>query len=166
MKQRAVINKTLRLITTIIISTAIVFISYAKANATQLAFSNKELLDSEIAFKVVTITYSFDKASSEWAMRSTVSGTKTTEYKNISGVTLWSVSVTGTFTYNGSTSSCTACSHSTAFYSSAWSLKSATHSISGNTANATATATHTILGIPVDHTKTVTLQCDRNGNLF
>jgi len=165
MKQKAILKKAMKLVATIIMIITITIITSARTSASQLSIYSKELIDSEIAFEVVTITSSIDKNISDRALLSTISGTKTTEYKNISGVTLWSVSVTGIFTFNGSTSSCISCSHSTAFYNSEWSLKNAIHSMSGNTASATATATHTVLGIPIDHTKTVTLQCDRNGNL-
>ena len=39
--------------------------------------------------------------------RSNKSGTKTEKYKNAFGEVMWSVSVTGTFTYNGSSCTCT-----------------------------------------------------------
>lgn len=64
----------------------------------------------------------------------TITKTKTRYYKNSSGTVLWSVSVKATFSYNGSTSTCTSCSHSTTAPASSWSIKSASHSKSGNTA--------------------------------
>ena len=48
--------------------------------------------------------------------RSAKEGSKTVYCKNSSGKTLWSVTVNGTFTYNGSTSSCTSASVSTSVY--------------------------------------------------
>lgn len=44
---------------------------------------------------------------------STKTGTKTVNVKNSTGKVLWSVSVKGTFTYNGSTATCTTASVST-----------------------------------------------------
>lgn len=60
---------------------------------------------------------------SPFATTKTITKSKTTYYKNSAGTVLWSVTIKGTFTYNGSTSKCTSCSHSTTAPSSAWSIK-------------------------------------------
>ena len=52
----------------------------------------------------------------------TITKTKTAQYKNSSGEVLWSVSIKGTFTYDGKTSKCTSCSHSTTAPSKYWSI--------------------------------------------
>lgn len=95
----------------------------------------------------------------------TKTGTKTKNYKNSAGTVLWSVSVKGTFSYNGSTSVCTSCSHSTTSPGVYWSIKSSSHSKSGNTATAKATATHTTSTSSTDYTRSVSLQCSADGVL-
>lgn len=94
----------------------------------------------------------------------TKSGSKTSTY-NSGGEDKWSVTVNGTFTYNGTTSSCTSSSRSTSVYASNWSIKSSTASKSGNCASATATATHKILLVSSDYTLTVNLYCSPYGIL-
>lgn len=97
---------------------------------------------------------------------STKTGKKTGSYKNSSGKVLWSVSVTGTFTYNGNTSVCTKASVSTTNNSDNWKLTDASSSKSGNTASATVKAKCYINGDLISSTsKTVKLTCDKNGNL-
>ena len=94
----------------------------------------------------------------------TITKTKTTRYKNQAGDILWSVSIHATFSYNGSTSKCTSCSHSTTCPAKTWKIKSVSSSKSGNSATATATATHTDL-ISEDFTKSVTITCSKNGTV-
>lgn len=95
----------------------------------------------------------------------TKSGSKTSNYKNGDGVTMWSVTVNGTFTYNGTTSSCTSVSHSTTAPGTNWSIKSSSCTKSGNCASATATATHKVLLVSNDYTLTVNLYCSPYGIL-
>ena len=91
---------------------------------------------------------------------------KTGSYKNSSGTVLWSVTVTGTFSYNGSTSSCTKSVVSTHINNSRWSISKSSSSKSGNKATATAIAKCTSDGAVVSTvSKTVTLTCDKDGNL-
>lgn len=96
----------------------------------------------------------------------TITKTKTTYYKNSSGSIMWSVSIKATFTYNGSTSKCTSCSHSTTAPSKSWSIKSCTSSKSGNKATAKAIATHTDSdGSKYNITKNVTISCSPSGKV-
>lgn len=95
----------------------------------------------------------------------TKSGSKTREYETSAGEVMWSVTVYGTFTYNGTTSSCTSASRSTAAYGSDWSIKSSSASKSGNCATATATATKKNFIGSQDYTVTVNLYCSPYGIL-
>lgn len=96
----------------------------------------------------------------------TKKGTKRTKYLDSSNVTVWEVSVTGTFTYDGSTSTCTAASVAATSYSSNWKITSKSASKSGNKAIGKATAKCYYDGSLVTTVnKTVTLTCDKNGNL-
>lgn len=102
---------------------------------------------------------------SPFATTKTITKSKTTYYKNSAGTVLWSVTIKGTFTYNGSTSKCTSCSHSTTAPSYAWSIKSASHSKSGNTATARATATQKTSTGTKDFSMSVTIKCSANGTV-
>lgn len=100
--------------------------------------------------------------------RATTTKSKTATYKGASGTSLWSVTVKGTFTYNGTTSSCKSSSVSTKNYSTSWKLSNATSSKSGATASASVTAKQYHQDGTVLRTinKTVKLTCDKNGNLY
>lgn len=74
---------------------------------------------------------------------------------------MWSVSVTGTFTYNGSSCTCTKATVSTTKPSSTWSLSNKKASKSGN--KAIASVTGHAPGVTV--TRTVTLTCSATGKL-
>lgn len=97
----------------------------------------------------------------------TCSGSKTTAYYSKSGSKLWSVTVTGTFTYgSGSRAVCTKSTVSANVYSSSWKITHSSASKSGNSASATATGTLYSDSAPINSiTKTVTLTCSANGNL-
>lgn len=109
------------------------------------------------------ITYE-DSESSARATQ-TKSGKKTASYKNSSGTVLWSVSITATFSYTGSTATCTSKSHSATSYASSWSIKSVSSTKSGNSATAKAVATYKDGSLSTDYTKSVTLTCSANGTL-
>lgn len=102
---------------------------------------------------------------SPFATTKTITKSKTTYHKNSAGTVLWSVTIKGTFTYNGITSKCTSCSHSTTAPSSAWSIKSASHSKSGNTATAKATATQKTSTGTKNFSMSVTIKCSANGTV-
>lgn len=100
--------------------------------------------------------------------RSSTTKKKTATYKGSSGTVYWSVTVQGTFNYDGKTSTCTSSSISTANYSSTWKLSNKKASKSGNTASASVTAKqYHSNGTTVLQTinKTVKLTCDKNRKL-
>jgi len=104
----------------------------------------------------------------EWeesTTRVTIPGTKTANYKNSSGTILWSLKVTGTFSYNGTTCTCTSARHTATSYVSYVTIKSASASRSGNKATAYGTATITLDGVTRDVSLSVTLSCSANGVL-
>lgn len=104
-----------------------------------------------------------DETDSEISLFSTKSITKTSYYKNSSGTVLWSVAIKATFSYNGKSATCTSCSHITTAPANNWSIKSASHSKSGNTATAKATATHKTRAGSSNHTISVTIKCSPTG---
>lgn len=87
-------------------------------------------------------------------------GTKTAEYIT-SGRTIYTISVTGTFTYDGSTSDATSAAVSISTHVASASILSRNAYTSG--ASAIATGSVSYLGLTLQ--KTVTLTCDKNGNL-
>ncbi len=77
----------------------------------------------------------------------------------------WKITLTGSYTYNGVTSSCTSCNCTVTIYVDAWYTSSKTSWVSGNTANATVELGRKMLGITVKReTVDLTLTCDKNGN--
>ena len=92
-----------------------------------------------------------------------ITKTKTARVRAGDGTVLWSVSVTATFSYNGTTSKCISCSHNAVSYVEAWSIKSVTSEKSGNEATATAVATHSVGSLSKDSTQSVTIKCSKNG---
>ena len=100
--------------------------------------------------------------------RTSITKKKTATYKGSDGTALWSVTVTGTFNYNGTTSSCTSSSVETKSYVSNWKLSNKKASKSGATTSASATAKlYHSNGTTVLRSinKTVKLTCDKNGKL-
>lgn len=78
----------------------------------------------------------------------------------------WRITLTATFTYNGTTSSCTAASCDVTIYDSMWYLISKSVTKSGNTATATVTLGFKVLGVTVSKpTYTLSLSCDKDGNM-
>ncbi len=87
--------------------------------------------------------------------------------RNADGDELARFTLKGTFSINqGVSSTCTSASHTTSITDTAWSVKSATSSKSGNQAIGDAEFIRKLLFITVE-TKTchLTLSCDKNGNL-
>lgn len=102
----------------------------------------------------------------ESSTRSTKTATKTHEYHASDGELLWKVQVRGTFSYNGTSSTCTSATHTITIYNSSWYTHSQTSYSSGNKAIANVTMKKKTLGI-VTSTRSVnlTLACDKDGNL-
>lgn len=128
-------------------------------SATTVTETSIEMLDNGDYIETIITYYDTNTRAA------TKSGSKTSNYKNSDGDTLWSVTVNGTFTYNGTTSSCTSVSRSASAYADGWSIKSSSCSKSGNCATATATATQRILIATKDYTMTVNLYCSPYGIL-
>lgn len=123
-----------------------------------------EVLDNGYYYETIIEDEENTTIPSSRATTQYVTKTKTTQLKNSAGDVLWSVSIKATFSYDGSTSKCTSCTPSATAYASSWSIKSVTSSKSGNSATATAVATHTfIFGISQDTTKSVTIKCSATG---
>lgn len=100
------------------------------------------------------------------AVASTKSGSKTYTHFNSSGTQLWSATLTASFSYNGSTASCTSANCSVSISNNAWVVISKSCTRSGNTATANVTMGRQAAGITIQLIPiTITLSCDANGNL-
>lgn len=96
----------------------------------------------------------------------TKSGDKTYTYKSKSGKVSWSITVRGTFTYNGISAKCTASSVSTTCPSSNWKMSDKDASKSGATAKATASFKYYTDDKYVKTVnKIVKLTCSKSGKL-
>ena len=89
---------------------------------------------------------------------------KTAKYYSSSGSALWSVTVTGNFSYTGTSATCKSASVSTKIYNSAWSIISSYAKPSG--ASATAAASAKSSKNSTYKTLTVTLTCKSNGTIY
>ena len=151
---------------------ALMFASVSVAKASNDTVVGITYYDDD-SYVITTINYAVTKSSS------TVSGSKTSTYYRSDGIKAFSLTVYGTFSYDGKEAKIlkagtdsniskisTNASYSHYIYQNDWSLKSASATKSGNTATATGTFIRKELGITVDtKTRTVNLSCDRNGNL-
>ena len=147
-------------LTTILLSLALLFLTISNGQtATAATIQNEDGCYWETVIQDVPLLQTATTASTT----KTITKTKTSYYTNSNGVVLWSVSVTGTFSYNGSTSKCTSCSHKATAPGASWSIKSSSSSRSGNSATANAIATHYNGIISKDYSKSVTIKCSKDG---
>jgi anti-sigma-K factor RskA len=97
--------------------------------------------------------------------RSSVTAHKTTTYKNSDHESLWSVTIRATFTYTGTSSSCTYAKGESQTYSD-WQVTNPTVTVSGGSATARATGRIYFLGFLISETTlSVTLTCSPTGVL-
>ena len=99
-------------------------------------------------------------------MRGTKTGSKTYSDYDSSGNLRWSAKLTGSFTYNGTVSTCTNASCTVTISNSAYYVISRSAYASGNTAYADVTIGCRVLGVTISsESYSITLTCDANGNL-
>ena len=117
------------------------------------------------SYIVTTITE--EPAVSFARATSTKTASKTATYKSSSGASLWSATVTGTFSYNGSSAKCTAVTGRASSNSSYWKVSSLSCSKLNTLASATATSKQydTSWAITRSVSRTVTLSCSASGKL-
>lgn len=94
----------------------------------------------------------------------TVSKSKSATYYDGNDAKQWTVTLSATFSYTGSSATCTSATTSSTIYNSAWKVTSAVASKSGNKATGTFTVKKYVLGIPVKTVnKTLTITCSNTG---
>lgn len=95
-----------------------------------------------------------------------VMGNKINTYYDSEGNAKWKAVLTGSFTYTGSSATCTSASIDVTIYDSNWYVVSKSASKSGNTASASVTMGKKVAGVTVSKVSAnLTLSCDANGNL-
>lgn len=118
------------------------------------------------SYAVITITYGLASNVEVNTSKSIKSGSKTFSYYDDSGALKWTATLTASFTYDGSTSSCTSANCTVTIYDSDWYVISNNSGYTGNTATANVTMRRRYLGVTVKTVPvTITLSCDANGNL-
>lgn len=95
-----------------------------------------------------------------------VTGNKINTYYDSEGNAKWKAVLTGSFTYTGSSATCTSASINVTIYDSNWYVVSKSSSKSGNTASASVTMGGKMAGVTVSKVSAnLNLSCDANGNL-
>ena len=92
-------------------------------------------------------------------------GTKTKTYYESDGTASWKATLTGKFTYDGTSATCTVSTVSVTIYDANWYTVSKSATKSGNTASASVTMGYKTMGITTNKvTISVSLSCDKDGN--
>lgn len=96
----------------------------------------------------------------------TVSGSKTRNFFGSDGDLEWKVVLSGSFTYTGTSATCTSSTCNVTIYDSNWYTVSKFSNKSGNTATASATIGEKLLGVTVRQVPvSLSISCDKDGNL-
>lgn len=151
----------------ILISFIMTIVFFLNCNTMPTHATEKQIIDTTIeyfedgSYAVITIIEEPNNS------RTTVkSGSKVYTYSDSDGATLWTYKITGTFSYTGSTSTCTAVSDSYTISNDDWHMSSHSCSKSGNTAYGTVTMKRKFLGITTSTiTKDISLSCSATGTL-
>ncbi len=99
-------------------------------------------------------------------LATTKTGSKTDTLYNSNNEKQWSVTLTGTFSYTGSSATCTNSKTSYQVFDSSWKVTSSAASKSGRTAKGEFTVKKYVLGIATKTEKsTITISCSNSGVL-
>ncbi|MDE5974852.1 MAG: hypothetical protein K2G73_09335 [Eubacterium sp.] len=94
----------------------------------------------------------------------TVSKSKSADYYESDNTKAWTVTLNATFSYTGSSATCTNATTSSKIYNDKWKVTSAVPSKSGNKATGTFTVKKYALGLPIKTVnKTLTITCSNTG---
>ena len=144
MKNIITIITTLAIILTAPVNVSAQMVNNTNFNSQIIYLENGDYLETKIQSEQTKLPLSeislFTRSTKQ------ITKTKTSTYKSASGKSMWSVSITGTFTYNGSSAKCVSCSHSSKTYTTNWTIKSISSSKKDNSATANVVAVHTVNG--------------------
>ncbi|MDE5963782.1 MAG: hypothetical protein K2G65_00065 [Eubacterium sp.] len=94
----------------------------------------------------------------------TVSKSKSADYYESDNTKAWTVTLNATFSYTGSSATCTSAKTSYTIYNDKWKVTSAAPSKSGNKATGAFTVKKYTLGLPIKTVnKTLTIPCSNTG---
>lgn len=145
-----------------VFSVALVIFLLASAVVVAQAAKKEVIYHGDGGYTVVTVT----KEVTEGRAANYSRGEK--EYEHFTGddILQWKAVLDATFTYNGSSATCTKVNGlNVTIYDSSWSVGSKSTSKSGNTAYGYLTMRGMLVGGEQGVPVTLTLTCDRNGNL-
>lgn len=111
------------------------------------------------SYSVTTIE--IDETRTSRASTNSISGNKSRKYYSSDNELLWSLTVYGTFTYDGSSAEATDADYSYSIYASDWSFKSGSAFYSGAKATAKGTFKHGL----TSNSASVSLTCAADGTL-
>lgn len=98
---------------------------------------------------------------------STKTGAKTLTYYSAKDEPQWSFELSATFSYTGSSVTCTRADVATKIYNNQWKVKDTSSSKSGGKATGTIEIKYTVMGVTIKTvTKTLILTCSRDGNII
>jgi len=112
------------------------------------------------------VTIEIESITSDIRSTTNKSYTKTYTYRDSDGVAQWDYKLTASFSYNGSSSSCTPVTDSYSIYDNNWHMDSHSCYRDGNRAVGSFTMKRKTLGITTKTiSDTVTLTCSPNGSI-
>lgn len=151
---------------TLLLVSALIFttnISEAKADTVSLVSQNTIYLSNGMYIETIIVE---ECSNSTFATTNTKTGSKIAYIKNSSNTTIATFKITGTFTYDGSTSQCTAASHSSTVTNSSWTFTFKSANRLTNRAIGQYILETKQSGITVNKVSdTITLTCSPNGTL-
>lgn len=147
----------------LLLALCLVFSAILPAQAAELHMSEEDIAVVALAdggsLTIIKVEYSTLASN-------TITGSTSYIRRGSSGQTLWTATLSGSFTYNGSSATCTASSLSFSMSDSHYYVVSSTPSKNGNTAVGDFTIGYKILGVTYStESYTITLSCDKDGNL-
>ena len=156
-------KKTLSIILVVILMFSVLSTHVFAENSNIAVAENVEYFDDG---SYIVTTLSVDEEN--YLSRATVSktGSKTVVLYNSSDEAMVTLKLTATFTYTGSSSTCTAATPSYTIHENSWKVTTSTASRSGNKATGNFTAKHYALLIPIQtRDVTITITCSNTGVL-
>lgn len=153
-------KKSIISILSLILFCSSLMVSVCASNTEDARVISSKRIDLENGCYIIEEVSQYSETVSTRATQ-TVSGDKTSTYYNSSSEAIFRVKVVGKFSYTGSSSWSTSASATVYIYDDSASFVSKSASYDSNYATATGEVKYNYVTIP----RTVTLYCDKNGNL-
>jgi len=152
-------KKIISFLLCVIITSAMFGVSVSASNSQDVAYERNVIVNDDGSYYVIEI--SSVRTLTQQRATATTSGTKKTSHYSGTGTLNWEHSISGSFTYTGTSATCTSASSSYTIYASGWSCTSNLSSKSGASAIGNASFKHLISTT----NSSVTLTCSANGVL-